>query len=370
MGINGEPGSVTAGNLVAQNLLYLAYNEPVTKTDLAHAIGMPLVYIEPIIEKLLRNELMNQIGSRVYTDFIIYTIEDREKYIPAQKQLVADNYELFLRGIQRGLDELRRNVYYTHATEDQRNSLEMFLVMSSVQKGIYDAFSEIFSTTECLPDRPNGGKWIAFGHVIPQNYNFRDHLDLCMHDYSGERCSYVENFLGATLELFAYDPAFPIKIYYYGKNGIGGVHDEDLLKLLYLIECDINPEKIGFNDKLLQSIPWLTECKILRNDNGKAKINVPVLSKKEKNEVWEILGKTQQEFKNDIIHLLAAFLKDKKQVIPKHLTSVPLYRQYMYSMYAFPMAVLRCTMSKGLLQDSGYDHELQCLYPMIFVMDR
>lgn len=148
------------------------------------------------------------------------------------------------------------------------------------------------------------------------------------------------------------------------------MYDEDLLKLLYLIECDINPEKIGFNDKLLQSIPWLTECKILRNDNGKAKINVPVLSKKEKNEVWEILGKTQQEFKNDIIHLLAAFLKDKKQVIPKHLTSVPLYRQYMYSMYAFPMAVLRCTMSKGLLQDSGYDHELQCLYPMIFVMDR
>lgn len=369
-GLNGEPNSIVNDDLIAQNILIAAYNEPITISDLSKAVGIPAAYTEPIVHKLIYNQLMKQIGNKVYTDFILYTVEDRKKYIPAQKQLVQENSELFLRSIKSGLSELRRNAYYLNATADQRNSLEMYLVLNSVQKGVYAAFSEIYNTVESLPDRPNGGKWIASGNVITQKFHYRDHLDLVMHDISGERHSYLENYLGAELELFVYDPAFPINIYYHGEKGIGGVHDEDLLKLLSLIERGINPEKAGFNAKLLQSIPWLVECKILNYDNGNVKISIPVLSKKEKTEIWEIFSRTQKALKNDLKHLLADFIKDKKQAIPKYLTSVPLFQQYRHSMHALPMAVLRCAMYSGLLYDGGYVREEQCPYPMIFVTDK
>jgi len=34
------------------------------------------------------------------------------------------------------------------------------------------------------------------------------------------------------------------------------------------------------------------------------------------------------------------------------------------------MAVLRCAMSNGIIKDGGYDQEVQCPYPMIFITDK
>lgn len=72
-GVNGEPRSLVEEDLIAQNLLYLAYEKPVYEAELARAIGIPMAYVEPVIRKLLNGELMRQTGDRLYTDFILYT---------------------------------------------------------------------------------------------------------------------------------------------------------------------------------------------------------------------------------------------------------------------------------------------------------
>ena len=79
---------------------------------------------------------------------------------------------------------------------------------------MYEAFSKIYDAKQVFPDRPNGGKWIAFGHVTPQDIDVKEHMDLIKHSYSGERWTYMENYLGVKqIGMHVYDPdGFPIKM--------------------------------------------------------------------------------------------------------------------------------------------------------------
>ena len=66
-GPNREPISLIESDLIAQNLLILAYDTPVTISDLSKAISIPAAYIEPIVKKLVDGELMVQTDSgKVY----------------------------------------------------------------------------------------------------------------------------------------------------------------------------------------------------------------------------------------------------------------------------------------------------------------
>jgi RNA polymerase sigma factor (sigma-70 family) len=92
-GLNGEPYSIVNSDLILQNILIAAYNEPITISDLSRAIGIPAAYIEPLVQKLIDNELMAQIGGKVFTYFIIFTNDDVNRFIPAQKELVSTHFQ-------------------------------------------------------------------------------------------------------------------------------------------------------------------------------------------------------------------------------------------------------------------------------------
>jgi hypothetical protein len=141
------------------------------------------------------------------------------------------------------------------------------------------------------------------------------------------------------------------------------------LKLLYIIYRGINPVETGFNIELLKSIPWLTTCKILRSNNGKAELNIPVLTQKESESLWQICAETKPAMTEDLKELLSGFYRGKKQEIPSHLKSVPLQKQYQWSNHAFLFATLRCAIKRGKLYDGGYDLEEQPPYPMIFIVE-
>ncbi|MBO5897436.1 MAG: RNA polymerase sigma factor [Clostridia bacterium] len=72
-GPNGSPTTLVENDLIAQNLLILAYDKPVTMCELAEMIGVPTVYVEPIVQRLVDGELMvHTEGDRFYTDFVIF----------------------------------------------------------------------------------------------------------------------------------------------------------------------------------------------------------------------------------------------------------------------------------------------------------
>ena len=65
-----SPELLVQDDLIAQNLLILAYEKPITVSDLSKAIGIPAAYIEPIVKKLVDGELMTKTDSgKVYTRY-------------------------------------------------------------------------------------------------------------------------------------------------------------------------------------------------------------------------------------------------------------------------------------------------------------
>lgn len=72
IGINYEPTSLVKNDdLLTQNILYCAYDEPKTETEIAKALGVSAGYIKPAVSRLVDGELMKRSGGKVYTDFII-----------------------------------------------------------------------------------------------------------------------------------------------------------------------------------------------------------------------------------------------------------------------------------------------------------
>ncbi len=77
--------SLVEGDLIAQNLLILAYEKPISISELSKTIGIPAAYIEPIIKKLIDGELMVRMDSgKVYTDFVITKPQNDLQYFKPQ----------------------------------------------------------------------------------------------------------------------------------------------------------------------------------------------------------------------------------------------------------------------------------------------
>lgn len=357
-GVNREPGSLVEGDLIAQNLLYLAYEKPVSEAELARAIGIPMAYVEPIIQKLVEGELMRRTGGRLYTDFIIYTAQDREQYIPAQKDFIAEHFKEIWNTFENFRDSLQETEYHRQLSGEKRDALEWFCFFNIFDCGLYRAFSDAFEAEQVFPDRPDGGSWIAFGHVMEEGTDSQKDALAYKYSYAGQNNLWLENYLGARrirMSLF-YPEGFPMRSFHRTGNGIS---EENLMKLLYIIESGIEIRDSGFDEHHLRSIPWLVECNILHYEGSRPALSVPVLYKDDMETLDFLLNKAQAELADTLKKPLKEFLKGKKKPIPAHLGSVPLQKQYMYSNQAMLMITLRQAVQKGLVHAGDYDQGVQ-----------
>lgn len=367
-GMNGEPRSLVEEDLIAQNMLYLAYDKPVSETELAKATGIPAAYVEPVIRKLVEGELLRRTGSRLYTDFIIYTAEDRERYIPAQKSFVMDHFDELWKPYEEFYDSLQRTACYGQCSGEKKNALELFCFFNIFDYGLYRAFSSVFNTEQVFPDRPDGGRWIAFGHVQEENTVKDKAAEAYRYSYGGQNNLWLDNYLGARrvrMSLY-YPEGFPMRLFYRTENGIS---EENLIKLLYIIEKGIDIRDSGFDEHYLKSIPWLVECNILHYEGSRPALSVPVLGREEMEILDSLLKEAQVILAEGLKGPLKEFLKGKKKPIPPHLKSVPLQKQYMYSSHAMLMIALRLAMKRGLICNRDYDNGVQPPCPMVMGID-
>ena len=200
------------------------------------------------------------------------------------------------------------------------------------------------------------------------------------HTYSGERWERFTNYADSKLiEMHVYGAdGFPAYSYRHSPEYTFFAKHEELdavfTKLLYIIHTDTNPETVGFNPEYLRSIPWLTKCKILRTENNKPIINIPVLSGKEASDFWNICKEVRQAFADDIKELLAQYFKGKKKPIPSHLDSVPLQKQYMHVGGALLFATIREAIKRDKLYNGNYDDDSNGINqppcPMLLVIEK
>jgi RNA polymerase sigma-70 factor (ECF subfamily) len=230
--------------------------------------------------------------------------------------------------------------------------------MKCLESSLYQAGSRIYNGVQNFPDRPNGGKWIAFGYQNPEKSDTR-------YSYSGERWDSLENYAGSKFICFrVYDTPLEKKRYYWGKNG--EIDGSEILKLLYILHENIQPEDVGFNLMLLENIPHLSECGVLTTEAGKTTVDIPVISSPEYNEITNIIQTVAAEIADNISDVLREYLKNAKTPIPKHLKSVPEQKQYMQSMNYIHMMTVYEAINRGLV---GEDVDYPCP-PMLMILDK
>ena len=361
-GLHDEPWSLVADDLMKQNILIVAYEKPVTVVEVAKALGIPTPYIEKAVDDLVKSQLMCRVGNKVFTDFIIATPDQLLKGLDEQIELAERNYELIWSCLRNLTDEIKLLPWYKKLEEHKKSCLEYYAILDVFSRGIYTAIKRIVEVKEEYPDRPDGGAWIAQGNRYPADFDF-DNYRFAKYSYGGERRAYWENFLSAkSIDLHVYDTQPDLNKY---EHGPVEIHDDNLCKLLYIIYQGIPFDAIGFNLMFVEDIPHLVECGVLRYDNNMPKVAIPVISKHQFGELWQVILKHMYLLADILEEPLHRVFPKLKIKTPSHLEGrIAEFRKY--TCYALPMAIIKKAISKeAFLKSIDYPTP-----PMVLIIDQ
>ena len=358
-GLRDEPWSLVANDMMKQNILIVAYDRPVTVTEIARALGIPTPYIETAVEELVKTELMVKNGNRVFTDFMIVSPEDILKGLEVQILFAESIYKDILSFIGGFVARLQNVGFFREIPKEKAEKLEYYFTLHLLTTAIYTAVQKIVPSKEEYPARPDGGSWIAEGSKYPLDFDFENYK-FGKYCYGGMRGTLWEKTYGArSFALKVYDTQPALNRYQHGPLEIS---DEDLAKMLYLISRGIPFDSTGFNVMYLEDVPHLTECGVLANDNGKIIVNIPMLRPEEYEELDRICIEQMRVLSDKLEPGLRKIFPKLKIEIPKHLEGrVAEFRQF--SCYAIPMAIIKRAAEKD---DLAF---VKSTPPMVFVVD-
>lgn len=365
-GPNGEPTSLVQNDLIAQNLLILAYDKPVTMCELADMIGIPTVYIEPIVKKLVDGELMVRTeGDRYHTDFIIFQPDDCPSRFDGQIAFAKQHFDAFWTVLEGMVENMRAMPYTATLSERKKQKLERYAVLHALQTFVLSITGDGRMTP---PARRDGGRWIAHGWSTPAEYDWAKHSEKENRSYmiwGGHRTNWKKtDFYGTDeLSLCEFDTAFwdhP------GRFNIVGFHPyfEGMARLLWCVERGIDPSEAGIHGSLIEAIPdYVEKTGLLAREDGVLKVDIPVMEKAIYRELIGKINEAVQRLRETVGEAFGAFLKGQAVRLPAHLTSVPMEKRYMPATAYIEMAVVHEAHERGLHM-KGVDY---CCPPVLLV---
>ena len=360
-GLKDEPWSLVADDMMKQNILIIAYDKPIKTVEIARALGIPTPYIEKAVEDLVKSQLMSKTGNKVFTDFMIIEPNDWLKILDKEIEFSKINYNAIWSIISKAISELNALKWVNELDEQKRTLLTYYYILHIFSTGIYTAKSRIIPNDEVIPLRPDGGRWIAMGNRFPQNFDF-DSYKTIEYSYGGERWACFEELFGSKAVLLrVYDTQPDLNKY---EHGPVEIREDDLCKLLYIIYKGIPFEMTGFNLMYLKDIPHLTECGILKTENDKPRVAIPVISKSEYEEMDKLRTDYMLQFADWAEEPFKKSLLDCKFELPKHLENrVAKFRQHYF--YFVTMAVIKKAIENGDFL-KGVDYPTP---PMVLVIE-
>lgn len=364
-GLDGEPYMVVHNDKLAQNLLILAYETPKSEEELAREMGIPTPYIEPVINKLIYNELMvRQANGKIYADFMILNYFDVPDQLTPQIDFANEHFDKFWINIKETFEWLRNTIFYNNQNSRQQKKLEHFYFMDLMEAAVWQAECNFSSNTPyTMPDRPNGGKWIAMGNIAKPEAE----RSMISHKYgySGRRDDYYENYLSVKkIQLYEYSNYLAPE--WLRDMPYKRMESKDLVSLLYIIHSKMNPNDTGIDLKILENIFSLTERGMFYKDDNDLKVDLPIIDSANFKEMSEIKKTTATKIADSIQIPFNAHIKTVKLEIPKHLKSVPEQKLYMQGVFGIPMAVINEAIDRKLFWQ---DIDFPCP-ASVFVIDK
>lgn len=352
--INGEPFNLVGDNKIAMNLLILAYEKPVTVTELAKAIGIATAYIEPFVEKLLNGELLKRTGDKVYADFIIYSPDDTTANVALEKQLADKLYRDVWEIMDKGFEKLHDCDFYKRQTESKQAKLDSFFAVRTLLHTVCEVRNEVCGKTpfEEYPDRPNGGKWVAMGSRHPANYDYgNEDFEHGKYNISGEsETRHLVDCVGMKkLDIVLCEYCTLLGQSQLGRRDIlkRRMTDVEILQMLYAIHSGKEEQLPLINAGCFENFDKLIELRYLAKDGDKVVCDVPVITDNERYSLYELSEKYDniiaEKFHDEFIKLMVNPVK-----LPPHLKSVPNFQRYMDCCSTVAMRIVKNALDNGL----------------------
>ena len=180
-GGHGEPFCYLR-SLIAQNILVLAYEKPISIRELSEALAIPTPYIEHEVDVLVSGELLGRTaGGLIYTRIYMRTPEAGFGDVEAQEALAAEIAPTLWRRMEEHLAPLWEDGTSAVRTfsDKQTAIFRLMLVEQMLGKVIFAPEMDARSPDVTPMSRPNGGWWLATGTV--HEYGRKPYT----HKYSG-----------------------------------------------------------------------------------------------------------------------------------------------------------------------------------------
>ena len=347
-GINMEPISLVENDLIAQNLLILAYEKPITVSDLSKAIGIPAAYIEPIVKKLVDGELMAETDSgKVYADFLITKPQDRLKNFKSQLDFVDRHFDTIWNIIAKMSAEISGLEFVSAQDSRQKTELDRYAVLKALQDFQHCGTGKI--EPPHFPKRRDGGRWFAQATAFEAGYNTKEYNEASEYAIQGGHRTSEKFVDGGTrrVRLYEFDTTLWDSPHRYG--GAFDLYFKYIIPLLWRIYADKTiDDNSEIPNEFISYIPSLERFGMLGNTQGKLRVAIPVLKKSEYEKVNAAIKRATENLKAAIGEDFSAFASSKKTPVPKHLTSVPELFRYGDATNYFAMTVVRKAYEKGL----------------------
>ncbi|MBQ3100871.1 MAG: sigma-70 family RNA polymerase sigma factor [Clostridia bacterium] len=363
-GLKGEPISLVEGDLIAQNLLIIAYDKPITISDLSKAIGIPAAYIEPIVKKLIDGELMVQMDSgKVYSDFIINKAQDILKNFESQKNFAHKQFDTVWSIVEKMSEKISEMDFVKSMDSEEQTKLDRYAVLKTLQD--FQHFGSGKIEFPKFPKRKDGGWWLAEAITFDAGYNTKEYMEAseyCIH--GGHRTSEAV-FVGRTkrIRLYEFDTTLWDSPHRFGDAY--ELYFKHIIPLLWSIYDGISLETSDIPNEFLSYIPTLEQLGVIGETEEKLCVKIPVLKKTEYDEICAVIKNATEEIKSKIGNEFTAFITSLRTPIPKHLTSVPELFRYLEATAYFVMSIVREAYDNGLhLKDVNY-----CCPPMVLVYE-
>lgn len=360
-GLHDEPWSLVVDDLLRQNICTAAYNTPVTPVEIARMLGIPAAYVEDACDRLLRGELLARHGNRVFTDFAITTPEEMLHRAKQTAQLLSPHFPALWECVGRALGAVRAIPALADFAEPEMAKCVLFAAFEVLSTGVYQALQRLVPGEDIFPQRPDGGSWIAHGMRFGRNTDHAIFAELSHWCYGGRREARFSSILGVrSVSLYVYD-APPEQNQY--QRGPVPLTDEDVCMMLYLLYAGIPPHAVAADPLPLRAIPHLVSCGILRYENERPVVAIPVLSGAGYSALMEICQDGAGEFAHALEAVLSERLSALAISLPAHLTCrIAPVRQYAFS--HIPVVLLREAVARGNLAMSAGN------VPMLLVVEK
>jgi len=304
-GSNFEPFSVVSG-MFEQNLLILAYSKPTPIEELSKKIGIPMPYVEELVDKLVRNDLMDVYNNKVQTNFLIIDDELINTKIAAQRKFVDSHFDELKSFFEDLLNEYKATDILKNFDRTQQ-FIYALLSLGLLRKGyLVEALN--LPTKIDIPMRPNEGKWIIECGKR-KKHSTSDNKQMYYY--------YSKTFKMGNVDNISYEiwetPHSKLPFKETDKNNL-----DNTIFLLYNIneKKDLEPIKLSLVPDLLKY------GYLINGKNGEKIVNIPIITQDEFNTIKNINIKYTEKYIDILGQRLIDYIDKTAIINPKHIKNV------------------------------------------------